>query len=574
LYHCIDDRLITRNAVVSKLNAYLHSRRMNKEAEDDPFDTFGDDDDDDDDEEQDNINNKEAIAVARSLVKAANERFELPHENLTTITTTQAIILENNDDDCRNSQLEDLAFSGALDLNWTDPVYKGKIVLVSSLPLGGGRGYVASEIIPPGTLVLVESPMMEWPEEQLGKKLGLVSVKHLFDGSNASQLVHDIEDFHPTKENVDSYYIDDTIEDESYEEVFKMIKTLQLEYSSSSGKEEAIETDERSQEPQLQQDVVDLVEMARKRGVCSRDGSALTSLDIIRLLLTLRYNGLESGVYRHVAMLNHDDYPNCVKLLPADDTSYSEVRTTRLVQAGDILTISYLSRIVSHASRRKLLWEQHRFDIGVNHLNGERYKMELIGNKLPSSCRGGLEEKSLTYRIESATEELERMQTEVEASLLLSPIVSSESYEISKALEQSVLELYNESEEQLQNVNHILLIPILSLHMEICAAAIKDPLLTNAMQLGVLSRQTLSAYRLLPLQKSLLGADHFYIARTCLDIANTISELLSRSPKRLYELKLPSMNTFAIWSSFEQRNRKEYSRIKALYPHDVEQHTN
>jgi len=145
---------------------------MNKEAEDDPFDAFGDDDDndDDDDEEQANINNKEAMAVARSLVKAANERVKLPHENLRTITTTQAIILENNDDDRRHSQLEDLAFSGALDLNWTDPVYKGKIVLVSSLPLGGGRGYVASEIIPPGTLVLVESPMMEWPEDQLGKK--------------------------------------------------------------------------------------------------------------------------------------------------------------------------------------------------------------------------------------------------------------------------------------------------------------------------------------------------------------------------------------------------------------------
>jgi len=274
-------------------------------------------------------------------------------------------------------------------------------------------------------------------------------------------------------------------------------------------------------------------------------------------------------------MLNHDDYPNCVKLLPADETSYSEVRTTKIVQAGDVLTISYLSRIVSHASRRRLLWEQHRFDIGVNHLNGERYKMELIGNKLaPSSCYGGLVEKCLTYRIESATEELERMQAEVEASLLLSPIVSSESYEISKALEQSVLELYNESKEQLENVNHILLIPILSLHMEICAVVIKDPLLTNSMQLGVLSRQTLSAYRLLPLQKSLLGADHFYIARTCLDIADTISELISRSPKRLYELKLPSMNTFAIWSSFEQRNREEYIRIKALYPHDVEQHTN
>ena len=545
---------------------------MEKEEQDeDPFGLFGDDDDDDDDDEL--AASVNAMAMASSLVEAANEKIVLPHGNVTTTTTFAKTPGNDNE-----RQREDLSSLKTLDLAWPDPIYKGKILLVSSLPLGGGRGYVASETLPPGNLILIESPMMEWPEEQLGTKLGLVSIKHLLETSNASQLVHDIEDFHPTKEHVDSHHhIDDTTDNENYEQISKMIQTLELEYSSSSEVEEDIGTEERHQQQQQQQfqhDVVVLVEIAREKGICSRDGSALTAIDILRLLLALRYNGLESGVYRHVAMLNHDDYPNCTKLFPTDGTSYSEVRTTRTVQAGENLTISYLSRVVSHASRRKLLWEQHRFDIGASHLKGERYRMELIGNKLPPSpLDGGSVEQSLTDRIESATEELEKMQTEIEASIQLSPTVSPEIYEIPKAMEQSVLELYQESKQQLENVDHIVLIPILSLHLEICATVIKDNSLSNSMQLGVLARQTLSAYRLLPLQKSLLGADHFDIARTSLDLANAVSELLSRSAKTLYELKLPSMNTFGVWSSFEQRIRKEHIRIKALYPHDAEQHT-
>jgi len=46
---------------------------------------------------------------------------------------------------------------------------------------------------------------------------------------------------------------------------------------------------------------------------------------------------------------------------------YSEARTTRYVRKGEALTLHYLEnpREVSHATRRKILWDQHRFDIGV-----------------------------------------------------------------------------------------------------------------------------------------------------------------------------------------------------------------
>lgn len=529
---------------------------MSDGEEEDPFDVFGDDSDDDDSEGDKNEGlGEDSAAIARSLMQAANKKISLPTADQSSeISSGTKPPSPQNED----HGLEDLSHLNEWKNSWPNPLYKGKILLVN-LPVGGGRGYVATEPIPPGTLILVESPMITWPDEQLGKKLGIVSVKHLIEHPDANQLLHDLEDFHPTKERVDELEsIQETSDEEEQVQISKMMELLRREHSLSA-------EDSEEEKKAKAQELLDLVKLADTLGLRSRNGKTLTSVDIIRLLLVLRYNGLESGVYRHVAMLNHDDHPNCAKFLPTDGKDFSEVRTTRLVQKGETLNISYISRTVSHASRRKILWEQHRFDIGVKHLKGERYKMELIGNSLPPSPLLGGSEQTVTDRIEATTEDLEKMQSELEASSS-----SPESLETAKALEQTLLELYKASVEQLQNASHILLVPILNLHIEICALVLKDGSLTNSNQLGVLSRQTLSGYDLLPLQRSLLGHDHFAIARTSLDLAESISQLLSRSPKALYDLKLPSMNNFAAWSRFEHDMRKEHNRIKALYPHDVE----
>jgi hypothetical protein len=539
---------------------------MYDEEEEDPFDIFGESDDDassDDGGDNDEGISEKSIAIARSLVEAANDKTSLTTIEYTETEPKTTASLPKNDD----RQVQDLSYLNEWENTWPDPMYRGEILLVSPLPVGGGRGYVATESIPPGSLVLVESAMITWPEEQLGEKLGIISVKHLIEHPDANQFVHDLEDFHPTKEEVDLQQQNENndIEDKSEEneQISKMMELLRLEHSFSP---EGNSDEQHNQ--QKAQELLDLVELARQLGIRSQDGSILNSIDIIRLLLVLRYNGLESGVYRHVAMLNHDDYPNCAKFLPTDGRSFSEVRTTRLVQKGEALTISYISRIVSHASRRQKLWEQHRFDIGVKHLKGDRYKMELIGKSLPPSpIHGGLDDSTLTDRIESTTVDLEEMQSEIEGAPQ-----SPQSFEIAKALEQTLLELHRASAEQLQNPTHVLLIPILNLHIEICAFVLRDPSLTNSNQLGVSTRQTLSAYHLLPLQKALLGPNHFALARTSLDLANSISQLLSRSPKNLYDLKLPSMNTFAAWSKFEHETREEHNEIKARYPHDIEKH--
>jgi hypothetical protein len=363
---------------------------------------------------------------------------------------------------------------------------------------------------------------------------------------NALRIVQDMEDFHPTKENVDNH-IDS---EDNQGQISKMMTMLQTQYTGAQ--------------------VSELVDLANENGVQSRNSLPLLSKDILRLLLALRYNGLESGVYRDVAMLNHSCHPNCTKIFPPVGQAYSEVRTTRTVQAGASLTIFYLPRVQSHASRRKYLWEHHRFDIGANYLKGEELKMEFVGKSLPPSSIQRWDETSPTHRIEKATEELENLPHEL-TSDVASGMASPQHWEMVKALEQTSLELYNESVQQLGNERHLLLVPVLLIHLDACALVQKAPSMAGSVQLGILARQVLTAKRLLPLQSAFHGPDHFDLARTYLDLANAIGELLSRSSKRLYELNISSLKSFGEWSAFEHKSRKEHNRIKALYPHDAEE---
>jgi hypothetical protein len=201
-------------------------------------------------------------------------------------------------------------------------------------------------------------------------------------------------------------------------------------------------------------------------------------------------------------------------------------------------------------------------------LKGVALKMELIGNDLPRSHVQKWEDESTTHRVETAVAELEKMFDDMNEDVESGGATSS-TWETLKALEQTSLELYQESCQQLKNSGHILLLPILVLHIETCERLYKAPQLSTSIQLGILSRQLMSIHRLIPLQIGNLGPDHFDLARTHLDMANCIRELLSRSPKKLYDMKLPSLASFQEWSALEHRERQEHLRIKNLYPHDV-----
>lgn len=500
--------------------------------DDDPFAVFGEEEED----EKDIATESMSSWAGQKLVEQANQRMA---ENKEKPLAEQDGGAAKSSEPTTSAEL--LALD-KLDL-WpnTPPLYLGPIQLVSSLSVGGGRGFVATHDLSPGTLVLVEEPVMTWSDAQIGKALDLISVKHILQHAHAQSIIHDMEDFHPTKDAVDEGTGDAL-------QIHDMMQTLKAQY----------EDDGRLDE---------YVQLANEQNLCCRNGSELSSRDILRLLLVLRYNGLESGVYRHVAMLNHDCRPNCVKFMPT--SGYSEVRTTRRVEMGESLTISYLPRIVGHATRRRLLWDQHRFDVGVESLGDWRF-MEFIGNSLPPSSLKELNESSVTFCIESATSQLEDHCREAEAVVALDGSEANPVWNEVKALEVASLELYTETNNRLRNENHLLLIPCLRLHLDTCDLVQRDPNLTRSQRILLLCRLVSSATSLLKLQERLFGPHHFDLARTHLEFAQAMEELLSTAPEQVVQLGIPNMSTFEACSAAEHQSRKEHERIKLLYPHDVQ----
>jgi hypothetical protein len=97
------------------------------------------------------------------------------------------------------------------------------------------------------------------------------------------------------------------------------------------------------------------------------DGAPERSDDeVLRVLLQVRLNAFDSGIYQHLSMLNHACNPNAIKFGTAHDREgRSRVAALRRIEIGEEITIHYLhERLLSHAGRRQALLEQHFFAIG------------------------------------------------------------------------------------------------------------------------------------------------------------------------------------------------------------------
>ena len=511
--------------------------------EDDPFAMFGDDESD---EEEPAVEN-EASRIARSLVDLANQRVSISTGESEATPSPPTETTMANSIDVSTFELQDVSA-------WPDPLYVGPMAVVTSQPFGGGRGCIATRDLSPGTLVLVEEPLATWPPQAIGESFdSLAALEHLLLNPKVTTILAVMEDFHPTKAVVDARQSSSGNGEEDValaEQVDNMMKTLREEFEG---------TDQFSR----------CVELAAKRK--NLDGSALSETDILRLLLALRYNALRSGLFVYSAMLNHEDQPSCVKFQPTAEKAYSEVRTTRHVSAGEALTISYLPNKLSHSSRRKFLWEQHRFDIGVN-LSADLRMMEIVGKHLPpSNLKKFDKDEGTTRRIEKTIEELEEVYRDIASVAELpsewnDPAVAEQV----KSLEQATLELCTEAERQLQNELHLLLIPCRQLHLDSCDLMQRDPSLKPSQRSLLSGRMVVTAQRLLVLQKTFQKDDHFDLARTYNDLANAIEQQLSRDTRSLIDLGLDGLLSASAWSSLEYRSRVEYRRIKALYPFDVE----
>ena len=178
-------------------------------------------------------------------------------------------------------------------------------------------GYVATQDLPPGTCVLIEEPMVRgWSEEQIGKRLGLESIQYLLEMNNAESIVECMEELHPMKQKVDDVFRDGpsaelstTVDPLDKIQIVDMMTDMNNDVSHD-------------------EQVKALVTYAKEHNINNSDGIPLHDRDINRLLLTLRYNGFDSGLYLHFSMFNHSEY--CLLPLPYN-SSYDSSSLTPVV---------------------------------------------------------------------------------------------------------------------------------------------------------------------------------------------------------------------------------------------------
>mmetsp|Transcript_40775 Transcript_40775/g.85654 ORF Transcript_40775/g.85654 Transcript_40775/m.85654 type:complete len:625 (+) Transcript_40775:52-1926(+) len=616
-------------------------------ATDDPFACFGDDNSDSD---IDSNNENEATTEqstskefaftdsstaassdldrARHLVEAFNAKSK---DNFAASLSTSA-----HDDATKQSTFQSSYQDQQLrtsKLPWPShpPLYLGPMQLLNTLSEeGGGRGYVASQDLPPGTCVLIEEPFIKgWSAEQLGKRLGLESVQYLLEHAKNDSKYNNIsgkgilecmEELHPRKQVVDTVMNPNakTVNPLDNIQIADMISMLNSDASHVS-------------------QVEALISFAKKNNLTNSDGTSIESHDINRLLLTLRYNGFDSGLYLHFSMFNHSEDPNCIKFRPSendnengndtnnDDKSkskvslhYSEARTTRHIRKGEALTLHYLEnpREACHATRRKVLWDQHRFDIGGEDAykqfldanvtktgqlfnDNERgncvFESELVKGLFPPSTRessGDIKSSNnsadgdemetddvpTTLRnIQKSMDDLEDMLIELrnvsKLGTKLEEDAKSAQFDRAAALELTINELITASKLSLNNDMHILLSRNRRLHLDAIELLLTNfaSTLTKKQSSELLSRFIPSAKLLLQSQQQRLGKDHPDVARTYHDLSMGIRSLLSSSPKRLLQLKLEGMTTMEECSRVEHECAREKKRIEGLYPRDVDE---
>ena len=102
---------------------------MSDGEEEDPFDVFGDESDDDSDGGSGKNEGKDSIAIARSLVQAANKKIGIPAATPRTSSHSAAATTTSSQDEDKG--LQDLSHLFEWKNEWPDPMYKGKILLVN-----------------------------------------------------------------------------------------------------------------------------------------------------------------------------------------------------------------------------------------------------------------------------------------------------------------------------------------------------------------------------------------------------------------------------------------------------------
>ena len=308
---------------------------------------------------------------------------------------------------CRQSEsvLQDLFGTSSDDDSDSDTVAESSSVattLITSTRIsavvemhnvGGNRGVVALCRIPPGVLLLAETPTATWNCNNLEEEDLLAAVEACFS----------IKGAHDT------------------------IKTLHPINLTDCDGEEITRAEE-------------LIGRDKIAGIAIKVSE--TNEEVLRVVLALQHNGFGSGLYGVLTMLNHSCSPNCVKFSPSTgSSSASEVWTVKQIEEGDELTICYCEPLeMTKESMREYLEVHHRFSctctycqetiVSENYLSDEKQffhkRILLQESKLQEIIIGMEQELSFLRNIGDVEVAFESVAKLMKASTDLSSIESDE----------------------------------------------------------------------------------------------------------------------------------------------------
>lgn len=205
---------------------------------------------------------------------------------------------------------------------------------------GGGRGLYTTSRIPCGAPVLAEKSLLLMPPGAVSPSPLAVAKQILFsdtkDGEEALRLALSV--LHPKKlSDIPASHMDEL-------------------RSEIAGDAEAL-----SAEANAADDCGGALRAFRDACVSEPDCA-------FRLLVCMRFNPFQSGMYFAFAMLNHACRPNCIKFTPDNRRAVrgdcSELVAIRDIEAGEELSISYLVPPEQpFLVRKAILEEQHFFSL-------------------------------------------------------------------------------------------------------------------------------------------------------------------------------------------------------------------
>ncbi len=248
--------------------------------------------------------------------------------------------------------------------------------IVAKVAVGGGRGLIATQDIPAGTLIVSEIPVM------------------------------------------------------SFEDATQMDDPALLMRAIKSICEDDLAIDACAFMYPQNYDDADKEEIDRVRGIWGEEELSILSKEVnvpihelIRRVLAVQHNGFNTGIYKWLAMINHSCQPNCIKFAPNNSSNWgSEIWTTCAVKKGEELTWCYQTPLeMTRSTLQNFLTIHHRFTCACALCSG-RTKVEK-GDDAIAAATSVFKEATdnttdTTDTMNSNTENIESNLTKIEEEII------------------------------------------------------------------------------------------------------------------------------------------------------------